>query len=246
MAETIEAVRANCIFINGAIAGVDANRGPTAAHRPDPEITRHRYEESIGYGRHLGSLVLNMAGETQVKPILNIAHARAECLVEHPLILGLARSGLMPHTLLRDGRLFKTVTEVGYLELGDRFRAAIFPGEVLPELVLGGGAMTAALSWDGTDFVYPSMREMVGGDLTMFGLCNDMLGYILPDNDYAMVFVLKERQNSNQELITFGRSIGSTLMGTFESLVEKRILRYTAHFGRMGDGHANKKSCNGV
>jgi len=221
MAEVIEAAGANCFFINGAIAGVDMNRGPTAAERPDPQATHHRYEESIGYGRYLGKLALGMQGETKVEPILNIAHARAECLVEHPLILGLARSGLMPHTVLRDGRQFKTVTEIGYLELGRTFRAAIFPGELLPEMVIGGGAMTKEFSWDGTDFAYPSMREMVGGDITLFGLCNDMLGYILPDNDYAMVFVISERQNSNQELITFGRSIGSTLMGAFEALVKK-------------------------
>jgi len=219
MAEVVEAAGADCFFINGAIAGVDMNRGPTAGERPDPAKTHYRYEESIGYGRYLGKLVLGMTGETKVEPILNIAHARAECLVEHPLILGLARSGLMPHTVLKDGRRFKTVTEIGYLELGTDFRAAIFPGEVLPEMVIGGGAVTGALSWDGTDFAYPSMKEMVGGDITMFGLCNDMLGYILPDNDYAMVFVLSERQNSNQELITFGRSVGSTLMGAFEALV---------------------------
>jgi len=221
MAEVIEAAGANCVFINGAIAGVDMSRGPTAAERPDPAKTHRRYEESIGYGRYLGKLVLGMTGENEVEPILNIAHQRAECLVEHPLILGLARSGLMPHTVLKDGRRFKTVTEVGYLELGGSFKAAIFPGEVLPEMVMGGGAMTSEFSWDGTDFAYPSMKEMVGGDITLFGLCNDMLGYILPDNDYAMVFLLEERQNSNQELITFGRSMGSTLMGAFAGLVDK-------------------------
>ena len=220
MAEVIEATGADCFFINGAIAGVDMNRGPTAAERPDPAQTHHRSEESIGYGRYLGKLVLGMTGETKVEPILNIAHARAECLVEHPLILGLARSGLMPHTVLKDGRRFKTVTEIGYLELGTGFRAAIFPGEVLPEMVIGGGAVTKELSWDGTDFAYPGMKDLAGGDLTLFGLCNDMLGYILPDNDYAMVFVLSERQNSNQELITFGRGMGSTLMGAFEALIE--------------------------
>jgi len=221
MAEVIEAAGADCFFINGAIAGVDMDRGPTARERPDPETVHRRYEQSMGYGRYLGKLILAMESETEVEPILNIAHARAECLVEHPLILGLGRSGLMPHAVLRDGRLLKTVTEIGYLELGYSFRAAIFPGEALPELVMGGGAMTSEFAWDGTDFIYPSMREMAGGEITMFGLCNDMLGYILPDNDYAMVFLLEERQNSNQELITFGRSVGSTLMGAFEGLVKK-------------------------
>ena len=105
-------------------------------------------------------------------------------------------------------------------KLGEGFRAAIFPGEVLPEMVIGGRAMTKELFWDGTDFAYPSMRKMVRRD-RLFGLCNDMLGYILPDNDYAMVFLLEERQNSNQELITFGRSMGSTLMGAFQALIGK-------------------------
>jgi hypothetical protein len=35
-----------------------------------------------------------------------------------------------------------------------------------------------------------------------------------------MIFVYEERQSSNQELITFGRGMGGTLMGGMERLIK--------------------------
>ena len=35
---------------------------------------------------------------------------------------------------------------------------------------------------------FKSLCDIVGGDTAVFGLANDALGYIIPDNDYCMFF----------------------------------------------------------
>lgn len=222
LCETIEKDGANAMFINADIAGIYPNRGLT--NESAGRDMEHRWEQSVLYGQGVGRIALGLTQETEVEPILNVAHQRFEIQVEHPLIAALARSGLMRHLLLKNGRnRYMTVSEVGYLELGTQYKAAMFPGEVLPEIVTGGGAMTAENAFLGRAFAYPPLTALAGSsDLLCIGLCNDMLGYIIPDNDYSMNFLQKERQNSNQELITFGRHVGSTAVGAFAQLMARK------------------------
>ncbi|MDR3313451.1 MAG: hypothetical protein LBS96_03225 [Oscillospiraceae bacterium] len=255
IAAELEKAGYNCLFINGAIAGIDPARGASDDGLDLP--TRH--DSTIRYGRELGWVALSMTKtraqieasayvdaaaiaaeqaqssgyslwyedwqpvqETEVAPILNIRHAQVEVTVEQPIVLALGKLGLVNHNVYRaaDGT-YRTVTEIGYLQIGSALKAAFFPGEVLPELVTGGGACDAENAFNGQDFAWPSLDEIVGGDLLLFGLANDMLGYILPDTDYTMSFVDSTRQNSNQELVTFGRHIGSTLVAAFADLWTK-------------------------
>ncbi len=253
LAQELEKQGYNCLFINGAIAGVDPGRGPSDDGLSFP--TRH--DSTIRYGRELGWIALSMsmtqkeieksawvdadtiaaeraqsAGyslwydkwqpveESKVAPILNARHAQVELTVEHPLIMGLGKLGLVNHNVFRakDGTC-RAITEIGYLEIGKNIKTAFFPGEVLPELITGGGACEAEYAFTGRDFSQPPLNEIAGTELTVFGLANDALGYILPDTDYTMSFVDSTRQNSNQELVTFGRHIGITLIEAFDQML---------------------------
>ena len=58
-----------------------------------------------------------------------------------------------------------------------------------------------------------------------FGLTNDQIGYILPDNDYAVTFAQMFSQyygDSNEhadEMISLGSKTASTLVKAYEDLI---------------------------
>lgn len=162
--------------------------------------------------------------EVPVKPILNIRLAETALTVENPVIEAVGKLGLVNHTILKSKTgLYQTVTEVGYLEIGETIKVALVPGEFSPELVTGGGACDAENAFSAQDFPYPSMNEIVGADLHVFGLANDMLGYILPDNDYCMIFFddVQPFGDHYQETISFGRSTGTAIVGAFEKVYQE-------------------------
>ena len=71
----------------------------------------------------------------------------------------------------------------------------------------GGGSLTADGSFSGKDYGYPSIREIFGDDTICFGLFNDAIGYIVPDNDYSLGIV----DDHYQELISLGDKTASTV-----------------------------------
>lgn len=60
--------------------------------------------------------------------------------------------------------------------------------EITPGLVSGTGDMLAENSITNRASGFKSLCDIVGGDTAVFGLANDALGYIIPDNDYCMFF----------------------------------------------------------
>lgn len=53
-------------------------------------------------------------------------------------------------------------------------------------------------------------------ELTAVGLCNDSVGYILPDNDYGSIVA----KNHYEEAVSAGGKAGSTLVKAFSKLLE--------------------------
>ena len=121
------------------------------------------------------------------------------------------------------------MTEVGYLEIGKNIKIALLPGEVAPELVTGNGACLAENSCSGTDFGYPSINSIVSDycgeevELFVFGEANDACGYVVPDNDYCMVFFDDSDVFGDhyQESISFGSDAASTLVKGYMQMMEE-------------------------
>ena len=63
------------------------------------------------------------------------------------------------------------------------------------------------------------MREMVpeGRELSVIGLCNDAIGYIIPDNDYGSV-VAKDHY---EEAVSAGKRSASTITEAFKELISE-------------------------
>ena len=88
------------------------------------------------------------------------------------------------------------------------------PGEIVQDLVAGGGSLTAEGSYSGKDFGYKTIRELFGEDAIAFGLANDAIGYVVPDNDYSMAIL----DDHYQELISLGDETASTIMKGFAEI----------------------------
>ena len=105
-------------------------------------------------------------------------------------------------------------TEIGYLELGNDVGVMLAPGELAPE-ILYGGVTSAEQTWLGEGWDYPSLDSVVGVEtLLCFGLCNDQIGYVIPDNDFRSYLT------ENEEITAVSSAAASTIAEAFIELVQ--------------------------
>ena len=156
----------------------------------------------------------------EVAPLLNIAHRQFVCPVDNKVMAIIAKNAVAENLVLRDwlGR-FYTVTEVGYLELGDAFKAYLSPGETFTELLKGGSGLAG--------FPYPAIREKLGEDTIVFDLMNDAAGYVANDANFAMVGVQYNENTGGLDgdtwcIISYGRRAGSTFIGNLYALADEK------------------------
>lgn len=154
--------------------------------------------------------------ETEVKPMLNIIIKEVKIQVTNPLIQLVGKLNLVNYTVCKEGLKYYIFAEIGYMEMGD-VKVAFMPGEIVQDIVAGGDSLTAEGSHSGKDFGYASIYELFGSDTICFGLMNDALGYVVPDNDYSMAIL----GDHYQELISLGKYAASTIMQGFADIAKE-------------------------
>ena len=171
----------------------------------------------------------------EVKPVLNIKHKQFTVQIDNNIIVLLGKTSVADNFVLKDnwGRYY-TVSEVGYLEIGTDTVMLTVPGELIPQLVYGN-VVDKTQSYLGTDWELDITSDLVpeGKTVLVMGLCNDALGYIVPDNDYAPFIAdslwnteLGEKlfgkpQRHYEEMLSTGSMAGSTVIGALNAIVEK-------------------------
>ena len=101
------------------------------------------------------------------------------------------------------------------MEMGEDIKIAFVPGEICTDLVYGGDSLTAAGSIRGRDFEGKALTDIFGEDIIVFGLANDAVGYIIPDNDYAMALAF----GHYHETLTLGDKTAKILADAYEGLL---------------------------
>ena len=203
----------NLFFVNGAIMGTYISGGNV---EPKPGFTPQRYERAAAYGKEIASLLLSMKLEdaTAVSPFLNIRCAEVITDTDNPIIIAIGKLGITHNTILRSPSGYKSVTETGYVEIGEK-KVLLTPGELCPDLVTGRYSVKAEYSVSGLDFPLPSFSEAAGfkngENILVFGLANDATGYIMPDTDFALI--------RYHETLSFGKSFASSLVSTFCEII---------------------------
>ena len=188
------------------------------------ELKNSEQERYAKFGRGLARYAMSLVKsdkEKKVKPILNVKITEVFVPCENEILMLVGKAGLVTNNILRNGSSSADivfVTEVGYVELGENQCFALIPGEFAPELLLGG-AYDADNAYNKQDWHLPAMTSMVKPDckLTVIGLCNDSIGYILPSNDYGSIIAPEHYE----EAVSAGAKAGEVIVNAFNFLTER-------------------------
>ena len=154
--------------------------------------------------------------EKEVEPFLNLLIKQVEIPVSNALIEAVGKLNMANYIVIanEDGS-YSTITEIGYMEMGNQFKTVFLPGEICQDLVAPNGAsLNAQYSVTAKPFASQPACAIFGEDVKCFGLMNDAIGYVVPDNDYTM----GDPVNHYHELISLGQGVASALMDGLQEL----------------------------
>ncbi len=206
---------ADFIFIQGAIGGtIHCNKGESNGI----DTGKSDFDRMVDYSVKVAEVLAELAETAQEVPaVMNVAHAQVEIDIDNFIFRLVERTGICNVKGYAENGKIKLTTEIGYAEIGDSIKIVMMPGEAFPEIVYGG-FLGADKSYNGTEYPYAALNTHFdeGDSVLTFGLCNDALGYIVPDNDY--LFSLIDGTHSH-ETISAGPKTASTISAAFEKLL---------------------------
>jgi Neutral/alkaline non-lysosomal ceramidase, N-terminal len=129
-------------------------------------------------------------------------------------------------------------TEVAYIRIGDHVSIITIPGELCPELFIGGYDGSAAYNWQFIDQSQPNappvamapkppyLRDVMDGDYKhrmVFGLSVDFLGYIVPRYNFVLdptaPYLAEAQGDHYEETNSLGPRAEPEIVGTARQLV---------------------------
>ena len=223
MCTKLEESGTDAMFIQGAQCAVATDRG-----RHIPEGLTNP-EGIKAYGEAVAAFVNDIADAEYkaVAPCINVIVGELFLPAGNKILELAAKLKLVNNTVVRvtmkndrfvgtDERELYFPTEIGFVELGPDLRLAMVPGELMPELAVGG-AYEDWESYTGKAWPYPPLKDILGGELAVIGLCNDFIGYIIPDNDFGSMFAPLHYEES----VSTGGKTASNIVNGFIRLKEK-------------------------
>ena len=202
-----EQTGADVVFVEGAELAITADYSTLTY---DDSVPAARLQ---AMGKALGDRLLAIENEQELEPVLNIKQTEMQIPATNQILILAVREGLVNSVVAKDGLNYVIISELGYMELGNKLGILLAPGEVAPE-ILWGGATPKEASWSGTTWDYPALASVCGAEkLICFGLCNDQIGYVICDND------VRSYLTENEEITAASTASASTLAETFISLI---------------------------
>lgn len=187
MIREIEENNKNCdaVFYNGAIGGMISAKEIKKVYRN--EIDCEEYTKQ--FGKMLGETVNSLKDETELKALVNVKSVPVKISASNFVLILARLLNVLNNDIARSKKRTQAYiyTEIGYLELGDEeLGMYLIPGELFPELY-NGEFLSADESSSGENAQYKILKEQ-GNTKHNFvvGLCNDELGYIVPENDFFL------------------------------------------------------------
>ena len=201
-------VGADVVYVQGAELAITAER-----ENLEYEETA-RNSEIKAYGIELAEKVLEIKNETALDPVMNVKFNEVTIEPDNQILILAVRLGIVDSVVTKKGTGYALITEIGYMELGNKVGIAFVPGEIAPE-ILWGGAVSEELSWTNQNWNYEPLQQTAGVDtLICVGLNNDQIGYILTDND------IRSMLTENEEVNVCSDDTGSVITQAFEKLIQ--------------------------
>ncbi len=154
----------------------------------------------------------------EVKPVLNIKHKQFTVRIDNNIIVLLGKTSVADNFILKDNfSRYYTVSEVGYLEIGDEMKVYMSPGETFGELVFGGKGAEG--------FKLDPVREYTGEDIIVMDLMNDAAGYVANPANYCLAGIQynEERDAYDSDtwcLISYGKGAAAKFIGSFYEIYD--------------------------
>ncbi len=154
--------------------------------------------------------------EVEVEPFLNLLIRQVEIPISSHLIETVGKLNLANYVVItNDDGSYATITEIGYMEMGNQFKTVFLPGEICQDLIAPNGkSLSSTTAVTATNFSAQPACAIFGEDVKCFGLMNDAIGYVVPDNDFTM----GDPVNHYHELISLGKNVASALMNGLSEL----------------------------
>ncbi|MBE6755503.1 MAG: hypothetical protein E7555_03470 [Ruminococcaceae bacterium] len=245
MEERINEEGMNFMFIQGAQSPISVNKGGVQTQSILDEVAAivaadenaKGYETPMILGYEYARLILEAQDKAEkVDPILNVKMAEYAVRLDTGLLSYGAIEGFIGTTTVRDESAstgYSIITETGYIEIGSDIVLLTVPGELVPQLIYGN-VVSAEDSYLGTEWTLPATATLVpeGKTVLVMGLCNDAIGYIVPDNDYAHFIadslwdmdgaedVFGPYHRHYEEMLATGGTAASSTIGTLNELVK--------------------------
>ncbi|MBR3789762.1 MAG: hypothetical protein IKJ86_07215 [Clostridia bacterium] len=164
--------------------------------------------------------------EVELEPSISLKTKEVPLKVGNPIFELISKCRVGNYTVAKsDNKQYESVTEIGVLELGNAIKIAFIPGEIEPDILSGSSSLKKEFAFSGEDFPESSLKDVLEyEDLTVFGLTNDACGYIIPDNDFSMMFLGSNKfmqklfGNHYLEIFSFGKETASTIVRAFKDL----------------------------
>lgn len=175
-----------------------------------------KYGKNEGYTPWYDGLPVTAAVE--VEPVLNIKLKQFVVEIDNNIIALLGKTSVADNFVLKDkNRNYYTVSEVGYLEIGDCMKVYMSPGETFGELYLGGNGANG--------FPLTPIREYTGEDIIVMDLMNDAAGYVANPNNYVMAGLQYNEQSGEFDddtwcLISYGKGAATTFISNFYDIYD--------------------------
>ncbi len=202
-----EKAGANVVYVMGAELAIKMEDDLTY----NPEVSD--IENLANYGYAIADKVMGIKNDIKLDPVLNIAHKEVNIEVDNGILTLAARQDVLKAVIVKDGRKNIMVTEIGYMELGNKVGIFLCPGEFDPTLIFGGPESGDA-AWFGGSWDYPAPKDVAGIENVMvFGLCNDQVGYVLRDNEYHSLL------SENEEVNVISKKAGSVFTEAYIDLI---------------------------
>ncbi len=228
MIKEIEEKNSDCdaVFFNGAIGGMISAKEIKKVYRN--EINCEEYTKQ--FGKKLGEIINSLKDETEIEPIINIKSVPINIVAENFVLIIARLLKVLNNDISRNKKRNEAsiYSEVGYLELGKKkIGMFLIPGELFPEL-WNGKFLTENDSANAVNAEYKVLSQMCDCEHQfVIGLCNDELGYIIPDNDFILnektpyINSAKDRHDRNhyEETNSTGRNTARTILNETDKLI---------------------------
>lgn len=175
----------DAVFFNGAIGGMISAKEIRKVYREQIDCEAYTKE----FGKALGEIANALGDETEIEPLINVKSVPIEIEATNFVLILARLLGVLNNDILRTDKRTKAyiASETSYLELGKgRIGMFLVPGELFPEL-WNGEFLAAQESANAKTADYKVLKEMCDCEHQfVIGLCNDELGYIIPENDFFL------------------------------------------------------------